>query len=148
MSKYTYVVWNDDWDESDYDPYTVELYKNNSGCIQEINITSIMVACTSNIFNSGEPTNLVSIIIKKEGMELFVPFDPADPNQYFNNRTRIIDRSIMPFCSFFDLDSTVRNRNLIKIRLYNNDSVYLVITPWTVPSQNVNFIIDYEIKNI
>lgn len=147
MEQRTFLIWNDDWSEADYTPYEKEFYINNSPCIQEVVINKIGVACTSNINDSNEPTNLVSIVIKKPGYFLKIPFD-ADGSYERELNYTTINRDIVPYSNFFDLDGLYTHGTNIKIRLNSGESLYLVITPWTPPEQNVNVQIDYDVKNI
>lgn len=146
-SQKTFIIWNDDWDEATYLPYEMEFYINDGPGIQEVKVTRVGVACTSNLQDSDEPTNLVSIVVKKPGEFLRIPFD-ADGEYTRYSHKSTFDRTEIPYSNFFDLDGVFTHNINVSVRLSPGESLYLVITPWTPPTQNVNVQIDYEVKNI
>ena len=149
MTIKTLIIWNENWDDESWSPYQQLIYHNQNQAPQEIKIISIELAATSLIEDSDEPTNLVSIVLQKDGEDLFLPFPEVDNDNHINNHIKLFNNSRLLYSSFFDLDSSVEDDSPnVKIRLNQNDKLHFIITPWTPPSQNINAIIKYEIRNI
>ena len=149
MSKKTLIIWNENWEGDSWAPYQLLIYQNKNQAPQEIKIISIEVAASSLLEDSDEPTNMVSIVLQKDGEDLFLPFPDVDEENQINNHIRTFNNSRLLYTSFFDLNTSLEDDSTgVKIRLNHNDKLYFIITPWTPPSQNINAIIKYEIKNL
>lgn len=144
MSKYTFLIWNYSWVRSDYSPLTYTIHKNNNQCVEEIDIQRISIACHDKSQTSDSPTNLVSIILNRDQSDSSNLPIPTDPTLLINVYT--LNNPDLVYSNFYDLDGVYAYNLHKKVFLSPNDSLSIVITPWTPPSQNVNAIIDYSVK--
>ena len=144
MIVYTFIIWNYHWNRNDYSPLTYIVHKNNNQCVEEIELKTISIACHQHVSTSDSPTNLVSIVLNKESeLDSNLPI-PVDPNLLINVYT--LNNPDLVYCNFYDLDGVYAYNLYKKVYLSPNDSLSIVITPWTPPKQNVNAIIEYTVK--
>ena len=144
MSKYTFLIWNYSWVRNDYSPLTYTIHKNNNQCVEEIDIQRISIACHDKQKSSDSPTNLVSIILNRDQSDSSNLPIPTDPTLLINVYT--LNNPDLIYSNFYDLDGVYGYNLYKKVYLSPNDSLSIVITPWTPPSQDVNAIIDYSVK--
>lgn len=144
MSKYTFLIWNYSWVRSDYTPLTYTIHKNNNQCVEEIDIQRMSIACHQQKQSSDSPTNLVSIVLNRDQSDASNLPIPTDPTLIINVYT--LNNPDLVYSNFYDLDGVYAYNLYKKVFLSPNDSLSIVITPWTPPSQNVNAIIDYSVK--
>lgn len=149
-NKRTFLIWNYQWDFEDYNPLGLEIVKNELPGSQEIKVTNIAVACTSNILDTGEPCNFLCLIKSRPGESLQLPIKPSDVMQSDDPQDHIAvyNRDNIIYSNFFDLDGTFTDKMNVKLRLNQGEILYLVMIPWTPPNQNLNVVLDYEVQNL
>lgn len=144
MSKYTFLIWNYSWDSSSYNPLTYLFHKNNNQCIEEITINRISIACHQKSQSLDSPTNLVSLVLNRESVDTSNIPIPTDPTLLINVYT--LNNPDLIYSNFYDLDGVYQYSLNKKVFLSPNDSLTLVISPWTPPKQNVNALVEFTVK--
>ncbi|MBO7696484.1 MAG: hypothetical protein J6T10_27975 [Methanobrevibacter sp.] len=144
MSKYTFLIWNYHWIKEDFSPLVYTIHRNQNQCVEEIELKRIAIACHQHVSSSDSPTNLVSLVLNKESeVDSNLPI-PVDPSLLISVYT--LNNPDLVYCNFYDLDGVYQHNLSKKIYLSPNDSLSIVLTPWTPPKQNVNAIVEYTVK--